>query len=156
VDKVRQRSICNALSAQENASYRLLIRQKNLELVWLARWFDSFHNSLGLLENNENGNRLWWLKLFEANEEDVPSQDEITDIFKHLNRIITDGHFGDVDHLLFVLSDAKMSLELKSSVVRFTYPLREKLSAWKTAVENIKSKIEDKGDNPKDLLFGLI
>tara|TARA_R110001583_G_C5632553_1_gene407172 strand:+ start:893 stop:1441 length:549 start_codon:yes stop_codon:yes gene_type:complete len=156
VGNVFQQSRGFGLSVSESILRRSVFKHMNSVFGCFETSFKPLKSSVEFLDQSEKVDRLWWLKLYETSDEAVPTQDDITNIFKHLNLVISEGHIRDVDLLLFVLSDKKMSLELKSSVLRFTYPMRDKLSAWRTAVENIKTKIEDNGDNPKDLLFGLI
>ncbi|NIZ00661.1 hypothetical protein [Thalassospira lucentensis] len=143
-----------------NVSNRLAIRQIDPEIICftiLDHRLSQYPSArFGLSQNTKRGEHLSWLRLFEASEEASPKQDEITDVFKYLNGMISEKRLSDVDHLLFLLGNIRMSLELKAAILRFTYPKKDEFRAWNSAVDNIQDKIKSKGDNPKDLLFGLI
>ena len=80
----------------------------------------------------------------------------IKQLYINLNELITKNDLKSIDQLLKDISSSEQSYEIKTSILRYTYSIKDNLSYWNITLDNIKKEMDETGLNSNEILMGLI
>lgn len=99
---------------------------------------------------------LVWLKNFYENALNANTAKEIYPLISGISDLFKEKKYKTVNDILAEAELDKMSPTAMTTLVRTTYPARNKLSNWNDKVVDIKQKLDLSGVDSKKVLRGLI
>lgn len=109
-----------------------------------------------LVHDDQQALPSWFTSLSEETPGGTPSTEQLALYIAGIHRMIIDKQFFELTIVLQRLPISQVSTASLVAVLRSTFPVREKLSNWKSATRLAEQELLHRGMDPSTVLKGLL